>query len=136
MTIDAYGSGDASYQAAGELPGLLKLVDTFYGYMETLPEAKAILAMHPADLVLSRKKLAYFLSGWLGGPKLYAEHFGAIGIPSAHRHLAIGYVERDAWMLCMSKAVAEQPYTKAFKLYLLEQLRMPAEVIRQACERH
>jgi hemoglobin len=128
-----YGEGDNSYKAAGELPGLTKLVDAFYDLMETLPEAKVIRSMHREDLTLSRKKLAYFLSGWLGGPKLYSENFGSISIPSAHKHLPIGAEESDAWMLCMQKALEKQPYDESFKLYLIEQLRIPAERIRVAC---
>lgn len=130
-----YGIGDGSYRAAGELAGLTKLVDSFYDYMEELPEAKVIRAMHKDDLTDSRKKLAYFLSGWLGGPRLYSEHFGSISIPSAHRHLTVGYAERDAWMLCMEKAVEQQAYESSFKAYLIQQLKVPAERIRVACER-
>ncbi|WP_185906555.1 group II truncated hemoglobin [Teredinibacter haidensis] len=128
-----YGIGQTSYRAAGELPGLTRLVDSFYGFMETLPEAKIILSMHPSDLTASRKKLTYFLSGWLGGPKLYSEHFGSIIIPSAHRHLPIGTAERDAWILCMQKAAEQQPYKESFKVYLIEQLKVPAERIRAVC---
>lgn len=128
-----YGVDDCSYKAAGELPGLIKLVDAFYDHMESLPEARKILHMHPADLALSRKKLAFFLSGWLGGPKLYSENFGGINIPLAHKHLPIGYEERDAWIICMQKAVAQQPYEESFKSYLIDQLRVPAERIRSAC---
>ena len=128
-----YGVGDASYRAAGQLSGIIQLVDTFYSYMETLPEARGILQLHPPDLALSRKKLAYFLAGWLGGPKLYAEHFGPIAIPKVHRHLPVGRKERDAWLLCMQLAISDQPYKAAFKTYLLAQLRVPAERVRQAC---
>ena len=128
-----YGFADNSYNAAGGLAGLTKLVDSFYGYMDSLPEAKIIRAMHKPDLTLSRKKLAYFLSGWLGGPKLYSENFGGINIPAAHKHLPIGQSEADAWILCMQKAVADQPYNKEFKVYLIKQLRVPAERIRLAC---
>ncbi len=129
-----YGIGDNSYKAAGELAGLTKLVTAFYDFMETLPEAKTIRAMHQADLSESRKKLAYFLSGWLGGPKRYSEHFGSIVIPSAHKHLPIGSDEVEAWMLCMQLAVNEQPYLDSFKAYLIEQLRIPAERIRAVCD--
>lgn len=130
-----YGKGDASYLAAGGLPGLEQLVDDFYHYMETLPEARTILAMHQGDLQESRKKLAYFLSGWLGGPTLYRETYGSILIPKAHGHLAIGAAERDAWMLCMQKAVAQQPFADDFKQYLLKQLFVPAEFVRRHCEK-
>jgi hemoglobin len=131
MANPSYGTLDASYQAAGELAGITALVDAFYGYMETLPEAAKIRAMHPQDLAESRRKLSYFLSGWLGGPKLYAEHYGGIRIPLFHKPFPIGDAERDAWLLCMQKAIAEQPYTDDFKDYLLTQLRVPAERIRQ-----
>ena len=131
--IIEYGVGDSSYRAAGEIAGLTKLVDSFYDYMEELPEAKVIRAMHKDDLADSRKKLAYFLSGWLGGPRLYSEHFGSISIPMAHRHLSVGYAERDAWILCMEKAVEQQAYDASFKIYLIKQLKVPAERIRVAC---
>lgn len=130
-----YGVSDNSYRAAGELAGLTKLVDSFYGFMEELPDAKVIRAMHKNDLTDSRKKLAYFLSGWLGGPRLYSENFGSISIPLAHRHLTVGYAERDAWILCMEKAVEQQYYEQSFKTYLITQLKVPAERIRVACER-
>jgi hemoglobin len=67
----SYGTDDCSYQAAGQYVGLQKLTDRFYFYMESLPEAKIIRAMHRSDLTESKEKLARFLSGWLGGPKLY-----------------------------------------------------------------
>ena len=131
-----YGNGDASYQAAGGYDGIKALVDDFYDAMEALPEAKTILVMHTGlmqdnSLSDSRKKLTYFLSGWLGGPKLFSEHFYPIRIPMAHKHLSIGAPERDAWLLCMQTALKKQPYDPAFKEYLMEQLWVPAERIRQ-----
>ncbi|OEY67663.1 group II truncated hemoglobin [Marinobacter sp. X15-166B] len=131
----AYGVGDASYRAAGELAGITRLVDDFYELMDRLPAAKAIRAMHPADLTESRKKLVCFLSGWLGGPKLYAQEYGPISIPGAHRQFPIGEAESEAWLLCMREAAARQPYEPAFRDYLLTQLRVPAERIRAACGR-
>lgn len=128
-----YGVEDASYKAAGQLAGLTKLVNSFYDFMETLPEATVIRGMHQKDLTQARKKLRYFLSGWLGGPKLYSKHYGSIAIPSAHKHLPIGNEEMEAWIFCMQKAVAEQPYEESFRIYLIEQLRVPAERIKVVC---
>lgn len=130
-----YGVGDASYQAVGELPGLTRLVDDFYDIMDTIPEAKGIRAMHSGNMVEIRKKLTYFLAGWLGGPRLYRQEYGPIHIPMAHRDMAIGEEERDAWMLCMQKAVAKQPFAESFKEYLIAQLWVPAERIRMVCGR-
>ena len=128
-----YGKGANSYRAAGEIEGITRLVDDFYAIMDVLPEAKIIRAMHPQDLSESRKKLTYFLSGWLGGPRLYAQYFGGISIPGVHQHLAIGDTERDAWLFCMQKAIDVQDYQDSFKEYLIAQLKVPAERIKQTC---
>ena len=119
------------YQAAGELEGLAKLVDEFYMNMDKLPEARTIRNMHPKDLTESRKKPTYFRSGWLGGPRLFQQHYGPISIPGAHKRFPIGYEERNAWLLCMQRALAVQPYSTELKDYLLAALSIPAERIRQ-----
>lgn len=98
--------------------------------METLPEAEAIRAMHPKDLAVTKDKLYRFLCGWLGGEKLFAQKYGPIMIPRAHEHLDIAEPERDAWLLCMEKAIAEQPYAEDFKAYLMRELFVPAERCR------
>ncbi|MDH3718930.1 MAG: globin [Planctomycetota bacterium] len=82
---------------------------------------------------MSRDKLHLFLCGWLGGPKLYNEKYGAIGIPRVHAHLAIATDERDQWLTCMGESVAEQPFAADFKTYLMEQLYVPAEAVRRRC---
>lgn len=125
-----YGVKDNSYKMAGELLGITQLVNEFYNNMATFKASKKIRDMHPEDLSLSKQKLTYFLSGWLGGPKLYAQHFGSINIPFAHKHMSIGHEESEAWLFCMQKAVDQQNYESAFKKYLMEQLRVPAERIR------
>ena len=125
-----YGADDTSFLAAGQYAGIDKLVNRFYDYMESLPQAKKIRQMHPDDLTESREKLIRFLCGWLGGPKLFSEKYGPIRIPMAHAHLVINELERDTWLQCMQKAVDEQPWADDFKIYLMEQLFIPAERIR------
>jgi len=121
-----FGIKDNSYISAGGKPGLEFLVSQFYRQMDTLDQAKKIRKMHPADLRESEDKLVCFLSGWLGGPKLYKEKYGSISIPRAHQHLAISETEKDAWLLCMQKALESTDYSQAFKEYLLIQLAQPA----------
>lgn len=133
MTL-AYGSKDTSYIAAGGKEGIFALVDNFFARMENDPRFKTIRDMHPDDKAMSRDKLARFLCGWLGGPKLYNEKYGAIGIPRVHAHLAIATVERDQWLTCMSESVAEQSFAPEFKVYLMEQLFVPAEAVRRRCD--
>lgn len=129
-----YGTDDTSYQAAGGKAGIEKLVSDFYDLMEQLPEAQHIRNMHPADLAVTRDKLATFLSGWTGGPRLYQEKYGGISIPQVHAHLEIGTEERDAWLHCMQLAVDKQDYADDFKTYLMQQLAIPAERIRQVAK--
>lgn len=130
MAMSIFGVGDSTLQALGGEEAVRELVDRFYDAMERLPEAREIREMHPQDLTLSRDKLATFLTGWMGGPSRYRERFGAISIPSAHRHLSIGEKERDAWLLCMDTALDEMQVSPELHRYLITQLRHPAEMCR------
>jgi hemoglobin len=125
-----YGEGDATHQALGGVEGIRRLVEAFYEEMDRLPEARRIRAMHPPDLSLSIDKLARFLSGWTGGPKLYSERYGPIRIPIAHRHLAVDESERDAWLACMKRALERRGCPEDLRRYMIEQLFVPAERIR------
>lgn len=124
-----YGFSDTSFQAAGGIDGIRKLVDDFYLEMDALPEAVVIRKMHKTDLSESRDKLTLFLCGWMGGPGLYHEKYGSINIHRDHAHLPIGEAERDAWLLCMERSIAKQGYSPEFSTYLLAQLKIPAERI-------
>ncbi len=95
------------YSAIGGEQAILSLVDRFYFYMDILPEAQGIRAMHQPNLASARSKLFKFLSGWLGGPNLFVEEFGHPMLRARHLRFAIGESERDQWMLCMNKALAE-----------------------------
>jgi len=130
--VKLYGSEDATYKAAGEFDGIKKLVDDFYDIMSELKESKKVRDMHPVDLEVSRDKLTRFLCAWTGGPRLYKEKYGAISIPQVHSHLTIGSEERDAWLLCMKKALAKQGYPQDFQEYMITQLAVPAERCRNA----
>ncbi|MEO6952549.1 MAG: group II truncated hemoglobin [Polyangia bacterium] len=134
--MEDYGVGAASYEAAGREEGLGRLVDAFYGNMDTLVEARTIRAMHGADLSLTNEKLKVFLTAWLGGPNRYRERFGPISIPGFHAAFSIGAPERDAWLLCMQNAVDEQPWAPAFKQYFMRAIAVPAERVRVASLDH
>ncbi len=128
-----YGRGDASFQAAGGEAGIFALVDNFFDRMGRDARFNTIWELHPKDNTVSRDKLARFLCGWLGGPRLYNDKYGAIGIPRVHQHLAIATDERDQWLECMAESVAEQDFAAEFKAYLMEQLFVPAEAVRRRC---
>ncbi|SDU38506.1 group II truncated hemoglobin [Halopseudomonas salegens] len=129
-----YGEADASYQAAGGIEGIRRLVDDFYQVMDTWPDAERIRRMHPADLSPARDKLSCFLSGWLGGPRLFQETYGSISIPAFHARWPIDTADAEAWLGCMQQAIARQPWSPAFKDYLLRQLAVPAQRVVQAAQ--
>ncbi|MBL1432374.1 MAG: group II truncated hemoglobin [Gammaproteobacteria bacterium] len=130
MKLNAqYGDGDTSFLAAGGIDGIHKLVENFYHKMDTLEFAQTIREMHPADLTLSIDKLALFLCGWLGGPRLYKEKYGTINIPKIHAPFSIDDPDANAWLECMRRAISEQNYADDFCDYLIVQLRIPASRI-------
>ena len=120
------GFEDASLRAMGGEEGVRVLVDRFYDAMDTLPEARAIRDLHPTDLTLSRAKLTAFLTGWLGGPLRYNERWGVIRIPPAHAHLPIRPVDRDAWLLCMKRAIESMDIADDFRAYFMREIARPA----------
>jgi hemoglobin len=134
MQSEQYGSGDATFQAAGGEAGVAKLVDTFYDIMETDPAYKRIWQLHPAKNETTRDKLARFLCGWMGGPKRYQEKYGSISIPQVHAHIDVATAEKGQWLSCMKQALAQQDYPQSLIDYLLNQLAIPAEHIRRHSE--
>ena len=129
-----YGYRDTSFRTMGGEAGIRRLVDRFYDLMRDDPRAAAVRAMHPQDLSLSREKLAAFLCGWLGGPKLYRERWGPIYIPPAHAHLNVTQREHDEWLWCMDQAVDTMSVPQDFKDYFKREIRVPAGRVLKLCQ--
>jgi hemoglobin len=108
------------YALLGGDAGIRRLVDRFYEIMDQEPAAAAIRAMHPADLSAMRERLAAYLSGWLGGPPLFFTLRPGVCIMSAHKQFAIGAAERDAWLFCMTQALAEMDVSESTRALLKE----------------
>ncbi|HTY03602.1 MAG TPA: group II truncated hemoglobin [Rhodocyclaceae bacterium] len=94
------------YQRIGGEPVVRAIVHRFYELMDTLPEAQTVRRMH-TDLAASEEKLYMFMTGWLGGPQLYAQKYGPPRLRASHLPFAIGTAERDQWLLCMRQAMEE-----------------------------
>ncbi|MBE9538898.1 MAG: group II truncated hemoglobin [Proteobacteria bacterium] len=117
------------YQILGE-DGIRQLTSTFYDVMDTLPEAKSLRAMHAQDLSTMKEKLAEYLTGWMGGPPLYADRYGTVCMTSPHEPYHIGPEERDQWLLCMDKALEEIEAGEELTRMLKEPLFRIADAIR------
>lgn len=114
------------YQRLGGEEVLHELVERFYGYMDTLPEAAPIRAMHADELAGAKSKLFKFLSGWLGGPDLFMQEFGHPRLRARHFPFSIGVPERDQWLLCMRRALDDIPLDGPFREALFEALARTA----------
>lgn len=119
------------YQRLGGEVAIRQLVNRFYELMDTLPQAATIRAMHPDDLSGSREKLFMFLSGWLGGPDLYQQAHGHPRLRMRHMPFPVDESARDAWMLCMKKAMEElEVDDELLKQQLLHSLFKTADFMR------
>ncbi len=122
------------YEQLGGDTGIRALVDRFYDLMDTAPEAVHVRALHAASLKVSREKLYHFLSGWTGGPPLYEERYGHPMLRMRHMPFAIGTRERDEWLWCMERALAEQIMPDELREYLRLRFRALADHMRNRPE--
>jgi len=120
MSEDETTAGPTPYESLGGERGLRSLVDRFYDLMDLEPAFAGIRSMHPATLEGSRDKLFWFLSGWLGGPPLYADRIGHPMLRARHQPFPIGVDERDQWLRCMSQAMDEEGIEPALQRRLAE----------------
>lgn len=107
------------YEAIGGEAGIQKMVYRFYALMDELPEAYMVRKMHPESLAGSAESLFEFLSGWLGGPPLYANQKGHPRLRMRHAPYAVDQAVRNEWMQCMTQAIEEQVSDPQFRAWLL-----------------
>jgi hemoglobin len=102
--------------------------------MDTAPEAKEIRAFHAKSLFQSREKLFMFLSGWSGGPALYAQKYGNPRLRQRHMPFPIGVVERDQWLWCMNQALDESEMRPSVREHLKARFAEVADFMRNKAE--
>ena len=122
------------YRALGGAEKLRVLVDRFYELMDTQPEYYAIRKLHPQDLTGSAEKLYLFLSGWLGGPPLYAQKFGQPFLRARHLPFSIGASERDLWLACMAQAMQDVQLEEGLGQALANAFAKTADHMRNRAE--
>lgn len=95
------------YELIGGAEKLHDMVVRFYALMDAEPALADIRKLHQPSLDEATEKLFMFLSGWLGGPQLYAGKYGHPMLRARHLPFAIGKAERDQWLACMSLAMEQ-----------------------------
>jgi hemoglobin len=131
--------GDAAaaptpYARLGGADAVRALVDRFYDLMDLEAAYADLRRVHCSDLGSARDKLAWFLTGWLGGPDLYIERFGHPRPRARHLPFSIGVVERDQWLACMNQAMQEQGVDEELRVRLLQAFFQTADWMRNRPE--
>ncbi|MFD1883432.1 group II truncated hemoglobin [Paracoccus pacificus] len=85
------------------------VVARFYDLIETDPRGARILQMHLRGHGLShvRAEQFDFMSGFLGGPRLYAERHGHMNLREIHDHVPIRSRDAEDWLALMDRALDE-----------------------------
>lgn len=122
------------YELIGGEAGVRQLVGRFYDFMDSETDARQVRELHAKSLRASREKLFLFLSGWLGGPDLYVQKYGHPMLRRRHMPFSIGTQERDQWMYCMRKALADMPIAAELKAKLEQAFMATADHMRNRPE--
>jgi len=95
------------YEQLAAEAGLRRLIQGFYDIVETDPAAEDLHRLHLRGNGVAHSRLEQFnfLSGFLGGPKLYAEKHGHANIKLMHEHVTISTRSKDLWLQAMDRAI-------------------------------
>ena len=120
------------YEKIGGADRLKELVETFYDIVEDDPDGVIIHALHLKGHGMNHTRRAQFefLSGFFGGPKLYIERNGHSDMRAIHKHVEVGQVEVDAWLLCMDKAIDQVGFGDELKQQMMKSFTRAAEITR------
>lgn len=116
------------YSLIGGASGVKKLVEKFYDLVETTPEGHAVnlLQLRGHGVAHARVEQFNYLSGFLGGPNLYAEKYGHSNVRLMHEHVEINAASKDSWLTCMSMAIDEVGFDPGLKAQLMENFTVVA----------
>ena len=119
------------YQQMGGEPAVRQLVEVFYDIVEQEPTGAPLYLLHLRGhgVAHSRLEQFYFLSAFLGGPKLYVERHGHSDVRQMRAHVVIGQVARDAWLTCMEMAIDRVGLGAEIKTPLMKHFTRVADML-------
>lgn len=91
----------------GGAPALRALVDRFYDLVEADPRGENLMRLHfrGHGIAHVRDEQFAFLSGFLGGPRLYQERHGHADVRLMHAHVPIRTSDAEDWLALMDRAI-------------------------------
>jgi len=122
------------YDIIGGEARIREMVDRFYDLMDLEADFALLRSVHPPTLDNARDRLAWFLTGWMGGPDHYIERFGHPRLRARHLPFPIGTQERDQWLRCMAWAMEDVGISEELRLRLMESFYQTADWMRNKAD--
>ncbi|RKP56109.1 globin [Cohnella endophytica] len=114
---------DSLYEALGEAEGIRDLVGRFYPKVQAHP---LLAPLFPEDIIPVMEKQILFLTQFLGGPPLYSDEYGHPMMRARHLPFPITPERAEAWLDCMTRALAETSVPGPLQKLTIERLSGPA----------
>lgn len=118
------------YERMGGERGVQRMVDGFYHNMHVLEGAQRLKELHQANLEETKEKLIMYFTGWFGGPPHYVDRYGHPRLRARHKHVPIGALEQDQWLLCMEKVLQSMKLDQELYRDIMEKILPMADHMR------
>lgn len=120
------------YERLGGEQGLTTLVDKYLEILHSDPAYATLCQQYVNGTEHYRARMLEYLTGWFGGPALYAQKHGLPRLRENHQRLQITATLRDLWFGCMHQAVSETVTDKALGAELEAAFWQMADSLRNA----
>ncbi len=107
------------YESIGGEAGLRKIVQAFYPKVQAHPQ---LAPLFPEDIQPIMDKQQLFLTQFFGGPSLYSDQYGHPMMRARHLPFEITQQRADAWLSCMSSALAEAEIEESLRETIMNRL--------------
>lgn len=116
-------SYDTLYDALGGAAGIRDIVERFYPKVQAHP---LLGPLFPEDITPVMEKQILFLTQFMGGPTLFSDEYGHPMMRARHLPFPITPERADAWLDCMTLALAETSIPAPLQKLTIERLSAPA----------
>lgn len=108
------------FELMGGAETVSRLVEVFYSKVQQEP---LLSPLFPANIGPVIEKQQLFLTQFFGGPSLYSDQHGHPMMRARHLPFPITKERADAWLGCMTEAMAEVGLPEDLKGFLIERLK-------------
>lgn len=120
------------YDRLGGEAGLTALVDKYLEILRTNPLYAELSGQYVNGMAHYRARMLEYLTGWFGGPVLYAQKHGLPCLRENHQRIKITTKLRDLWFGCMQQALSESVSDTSLRSELEAAFWQMADSLRNA----